>query len=78
MKTTIYCRVSTEDQENEGTILQTQLALPIARARTERAAERQANVKAGQPSYTCQRSSGVEQRFRKPPVVSSNLTVGYI
>lgn len=39
MKTTIYCRVSTEDQENEGTILQTQLALPIARARTERAAE---------------------------------------
>jgi HAD superfamily hydrolase (TIGR01549 family) len=24
----------------------------------------------------CQRSSGVEQRFRKPPVVSSNLTAG--
>ena len=26
----------------------------------------------------CQRSSGVEQRFRKPPVVSSNLTAGCI
>ena len=25
---------------------------------------------------TGQRSSGVEQRFRKPPVVSSNLTAG--
>ena len=25
-----------------------------------------------------QRSSGVEQRFRKPPVVSSNLTAGCI
>jgi hypothetical protein len=25
---------------------------------------------------TCQRSSGVEQRFRKPLVVSSNLTAG--
>jgi transcriptional regulator with XRE-family HTH domain len=26
---------------------------------------------------TCQRSSGVEQRFRKPPVVGSNPTAGW-
>ena len=29
-------------------------------------------------SATCQRSSVVEQRFRKPPAVSSTLTAGYI
>ena len=28
------------------------------------------------PNISCQRSSGVEQRFRKPSVVSSNLTAG--
>ena len=30
----------------------------------------------GLKSYLGQRSSGVEQRFRKPSVVSSNLTAG--
>ncbi len=30
------------------------------------------------PGRVRQRSSGVEQRFRKPPVVSSNLTAGSI
>ena len=27
--------------------------------------------------FQCQRSSGVEQRFRKPPVVGSNPTAGW-
>ena len=38
--------------------------------------KRQTNVKAGRLSYECQCSSGVEQRFRKPPVVGSNPTAG--
>ena len=28
--------------------------------------------------FLCQRSSGVEQRFRKPPVVGSNPTAGSV
>jgi hypothetical protein len=34
-------------------------------------------LRRGSPRLQCQRSSGVEQRFRKPPVVGSNPTAGW-
>jgi hypothetical protein len=39
--------------------------------------ERYSSGTSGEFTIACQRSSGVEQRFRKPSVVGSNPTAGW-